>query len=356
MKRKIIRATAIAFMGLTLAGISFTAVEPTGKSLTAGITKATMVDLGEVSQIQVTQTDVAVTGTQNGTETNTQVQTTDSHYGYKNLGISVAEGNLNVRTEPSVSSAVAGKLPENGGCEVLEYAGEWIRISSGEVNGYVLGSYLLTGEQAVARAAEKAAEVAVVRTQTLNVRMEPNTECGILALMPEGETLEVSAHLDGWLQVSVDGETGYISSDYVETSVQLPKAVTLEEIRFGQGVSGTRSSLASYAVQFVGNPYVWGGTSLTKGADCSGFTMSVYRHYGISLPHSSKAQANCGTRIKASEAKPGDLFFYGSGRSISHVAIYIGNGKVVHASSPKSGIKISSSNYRKPICVVSLLD
>ncbi|MDE6980450.1 MAG: C40 family peptidase, partial [Lachnospiraceae bacterium] len=110
------------------------------------------------------------------------------------------------------------------------------------------------------------------------------------------------------------------------------------------------------ALQFVGNPYVYGGTSLTNGADCSGFTLSIFAKYGIYLPHSSAAQAGYGRRINASEAQPGDLFFYGSGSRISHVAIYIGNGQIVHASSRRTGIKISNAYYRSPICVVRLLD
>ena len=113
--------------------------------------------------------------------------------------------------------------------------------------------------------------------------------------------------------------------------------------------------LVSYACQFVGNPYVWGGTSLTRGADCSGFVMSVFANYGVSLPHSSGSQAGCGTSISASEAQPGDLFFYGNGSRINHVAIYIGNGQVVHASSPRTGIKISGAYYRNPVKVVRVL-
>ena len=119
---------------------------------------------------------------------------------------------------------------------------------------------------------------------------------------------------------------------------------------------GGGSSVAGYACQFVGNPYVWGGTSLTRGADCSGFVLSVFANYGISLPHSSVAQANCGRKISASEAQPGDLFFYGNGSRINHVAIYIGNGQVVHASSPKSGIKISGAFYRTPVKVVRVIN
>ena len=126
-------------------------------------------------------------------------------------------------------------------------------------------------------------------------------------------------------------------------------------MKYGQGVSNVRVDLVQYALQFVGNRYVWGGTSLTNGVDCSGFTMQVYRKYGISLPHSSRAQPGYGRKISASEAQPGDLFFYGSGSSIGHVAIYIGGGRVVHASNARDGIKISNAYYRSPICVVSYL-
>ena len=110
-------------------------------------------------------------------------------------------------------------------------------------------------------------------------------------------------------------------------------------------------AVVDYACQFVGNPYVWGGTSLTNGVDCSGFTMQILGKYGVSLPHSSSAQPGCGTIINSSDAQPGDLFFYGSGSSISHVAIYIGDGQIVHASNSRDGIKVSNAYYRTPICV-----
>ena len=116
-----------------------------------------------------------------------------------------------------------------------------------------------------------------------------------------------------------------------------------------------RVSLVNYACQFIGNPYVWGGTSLTNGADCSGFTMKIFAKYGISLPHKASLQATYGKKISSSEARPGDLFFYSGGGSINHVAIYIGNGQVVHASNPRSGIKISNAYYRTPARVVRLL-
>ena len=146
------------------------------------------------------------------------------------------------------------------------------------------------------------------------------------------------------------------SGTHPSSECQRVLADQLAEEMKALGVSDVRVSLVSYATQFVGNPYVWGGTSLTRGADCSGFVMSVFANYGISLPHSSRAQANCGTKISASDAQPGDLFFYGNGSSINHVAIYIGGGRVVHASSPKSGIKISGAYYRTPVKVVRVIN
>lgn len=276
-------------------------------------------------------------------------------YGYTNLGIANVEETLNVRETPSADSSMVGKMPKNAAGEILETLDGWYKIQSGDVTGYVSADYLITGEEAAARAEEVKQTIATVKTPTLNVREEPNTECSILALMPQGEELNVLEDLSGWVKVDLDNTNGFISKDYVDISVQLPKAMTMTEVRYGNGVSDVRVDLISYATQFVGNPYVWGGTSLTNGADCSWIYTFYFCKYGVYLHHSSKAQANCGTRISASEAKPGDLFFYGSGSSISHVAIYIGNGQIVHASSKKTGIKISNAFYRSPICVTRVL-
>ncbi len=277
-------------------------------------------------------------------------------FGYTNLGVANVDGNLNVREAPSTEASVVGKMPNNAGCEILGVEGEWTKISSGKVEGYVKSEYLLSGDVALARAEEVKQTIAKVTTTTLYVREQPNTDCTIITMMPEGEELEVLEVLDGWAKINVDSDEGYVSTDYVEISTELLKAMTMTEIRYGQGVSDVRVSLVQYATQFVGNPYVWGGTSLTRGADCSGFVLSVFANYGISLPHSSRAQANCGASISASEAQPGDLFFYSNGGGINHVAIYIGNGQVVHASSPKSGIKISNAYYRTPAKVVRIIN
>ena len=178
----------------------------------------------------------------------------------------------------------------------------------------------------------------------------------VLTSVPKGEELEVVEQLDGWVKVSIDGEDAYVSSDYVTVEEKLDTAVTMSELLYGQGVSDLRVDIVEYAKQFLGNKYVYGGSSLTKGTDCSGFTMSVYKHFGISLSHSSRAQANEGKKITAADLQPGDLIFYGgSSGSINHVAMYIGGGKVIHASSPKTGIKISNYTYRTPVKYVSII-
>lgn len=325
----------------------------TNSTVVSGATGAVSDYLGDAVTVaaEITETDTVMTAA--GQE---EENAAASGFGYTNLGVASVDGNLNVRAAAGTEAEVVGKMPNNAGCEILGVEGEWTKIQSGKVSGYVKSEYLLSGATAVARGEQVKQTIAKVTTTTLYVREQPNTECKIITDMPMGEELEVVEVLDGWVKINVDSDEGYVSSDYVEISTELPKAMTITEVRYGQGVSDVRVSLVQYATQFVGNPYVWGGTSLTRGADCSGFTLSVFRNYGISLPHSSVAQANCGARISASEAQPGDLFFYGNGSRINHVAIYIGNGQVVHASSPKSGIKISGAYYRTPVKVVRVIN
>lgn len=285
-----------------------------------------------------------------------QTPTAAQTCGYTNLGMSViSSGNLNIRQEASTDSEVVGILTNHNACELLEDAGDWYKVTSGKVTGYVSKQYLVTGDEAESIAEQEIKTVATVNTETLNVRAEKSTEAAVLSQVGNSEAFTVNSVADGWVEISVDDSVGYISQDYVTLAQALPTAKTIEQVKYGDGVSDVRASVVSYALQFVGNRYVWGGTSLEKGIDCSGFTMRILGKYGISLPHSSKAQPSYGTKIIASEAKPGDLFFYGSGRSISHVAIYIGNGQIVHASNKRDGIKVSNAYYRNPICVARYL-
>ena len=217
--------------------------------------------------------------------------------GYSLLGVVEAEdGYINIREEMSTDSEVVGKIRKDAICEVVSIEDGWCEIESGDIKGYISNDYLITGVDA-------------------NEKAE--------AMMAEGKELET--------------------------------AITMTEYRYGKGVTDIQMEICEYARQFVGNPYVWGGTSLTKGADCSGFTLSVYIKYGVSLPHSSKAQANCGTRIDVSEVQPGDLVFYG-GKNIHHVAMYIGNGQVVHAQSAKTGIVVTSMYYNTPTRAARILE
>lgn len=285
-----------------------------------------------------------------------QTPTAAQTCGYTNLGMSViSSGNLNIRQEASTDSEVVGILTNHNACELLEDAGDWYKVTSGKVTGYVNKQYLVTGDEAESIAEQEIKTVATVNTETLNVRAEKSTEAAVLSQVGNSEAFTVNSVADGWVEISVDDSVGYISQDYVTLAQALPTAKTIEQVKYGDGVSDVRASVVSYALQFVGNRYVWGGTSLENGVDCSGFTMRILGKYGISLPHSSRAQPSYGTKISASEAKPGDLFFYGSGRSISHVAIYIGNGQIVHASNKRDGIKVSNAYYRNPICVARYL-
>ena len=279
----------------------------------------------------------------------------NANWGYTNLGIANVSDNLNIRATAAEDGKLVGKLPKDAACEVLDMDDTWVHIKSGSVEGYVSLEYLLTGVPAKYKAEELAVTVAKVTTDGLNVRAEANTDSEVITLVAQGEELEVAAVEGDWVKVLLDDDEVYVAAEYVEVSAELSTAVTMTELLYGQGVSDVRVDICQYAKEFIGNPYVWGGTSLTKGADCSGFVMKVFQKYGVKLPRTSRTQANCGTTIKVSEAKPGDLIFYAKGKTINHVAIYIGNGQVVHASSPKTGIKISNVSYRTPFKAVRVL-
>ena len=279
-------------------------------------------------------------------------------WGYTNLGIAdVESGNLNVRQTPDLDGKLVGKMPKGSACEILSKTDDgWAYIISGDVEGYVSTEFLYSGADAKMRALELIRTVAVVNADSLKVRDEPSLDGAVLTQVPLGEELEVVEELGDWVKVKIDSDDAYVSAEFVSVEEKLDTAVTMSQLRYGQGVSDLRVDIVEYAKQFLGNPYVWGGTSLSKGADCSGFVLSVYKKFGISLSHSSKAQAGEGTKISANDLQPGDLIFYAnSSGSINHVAMYIGGGQVIHASSPSTGIKISNYKYRTPVKFVSIL-
>lgn len=152
-----------------------------------------------------------------------------------------------------------------------------------------------------------------------------------------------------------DAEEAEAEADSDEAEAEEEEAV--EEIEAAIEVENDlRSEIVTYALQFVGNRYKYGGTNPNTGVDCSGFTSYVMRHAaGVELPHSSGGQSRMGRVVSSSEMRPGDIISYGSGKRINHVALYIGNGQIVHASTEKTGIKVSRWNYRTPVRIVNVL-
>lgn len=178
-----------------------------------------------------------------------------------------------------------------------------------------------------------------------------NERFNMAGRLVHGETCEVLGSSDNnWIRIDTGSQQGYIKADKTVTLMEQTKEVVDRAVQ-------QRKQVISYATQFVGGRYVYGGNDPNTGVDCSGFTRYVMRNAaGIELPHSSIAQASYGKSVSYDQAQPGDLIFYGGKRYINHVAIYIGDGQVVHASTAKTGIKISTATYRNPVKVVRLLE
>ena len=304
---------------------------------------------------------------------------------YDNLVIFKKSGYMNVRSTPENKGDdnVIGKLTSKAAGDIIETLDGWYKIKSGTVTGYIAADpeLIATGQEAKDLAMQNATQMAIITTDVLNVRVEPNTDSKIWTQIVKDERYPVVDQQDGWVQIdlgSVDAEDGSQDGDekaYISTrdnNVEVRYALN-EAIKFtpakdsssgassdGSGSStkqSRRSQLVNYALQFVGNRYVWGGTSLTNGVDCSGFTMRVMEKFGVSLPHYSGSQAQMGKKVTSATMKPGDLIFYaGSNGKVNHVAIYIGNGRIVHAASRRSGIKISTWNYRTPAKIRNVID
>lgn len=323
---------------------------------------------------------------------------------YENIGIANVTNYVNIRRKPSENSKILGKLYSDSAATILAKKGDWYKVESGSVTGYIKAEFLTTGDEVDALAEKVGKRIATVNTTTLKVREKPNLDSIVLTLVPIEQELSVKKELDGWVKVSIDSDVkGFVSSEYVDLRTEFKEAESIEEEKArlereeaarrnqeeannnntssnsgatysnassssndnsssGSPSSGStstsskRSNIVNYALRFLGNPYVWGGTSLTSGADCSGFSQSVFRDNGISIPRTSRTQATGGRSVSISNLQPGDLIFYDRNGTINHVALYIGNGQVIHASSPETGIRISNYNYRQPVKAVSYID
>lgn len=293
---------------------------------------------------------------------------------YDQLVISKVNNYLNIRKDPSKNddTNVIGKFPGKAAGEILETLDGWYKIKSGPITGYITSDsqYVAVGQEARDLALEAADLTAIVQTDKLNVRAEPSTDAKVWTQISKEERYSVIDQLDGWVQIELDtGDSGdgessdkaYISTR--ENNVVVRYALT-EAIKFSpleeraNQQAALRSKVVNYGLKFVGGRYVWGGTNPNTGADCSGFVQYVMRNAaGISLPRTSREQAKVGRAVSSSEMLPGDLIFYtNSGGTVNHVAMYIGNGQIVHAASRRSGIRISTWNYRKPKTIRRVLN
>ncbi len=386
--------------GLTAGVASYTNnVVASASAPTAGVTSAVADVMLKGDETTTTDTDVA----------SNEAETVKS--AYADVAIAKVQDYVNVRAENNEDSEVLGKLYNNSAATVLETTDDgWYKISSGSVTGYVKSEYVVVGDDATVKSAGR--RVATVNTETLKVRTSADENSEVLGLVAgEDDLTVIDESADGWVGVSTEDGTGYVSSDYVsldteftyaeskeEEAARLAKeeaerkaaaeAAAKEEAKKNAASESNKSSKASneskkseaveetadeessssdssseesysapsgsngqavvdYACQFVGNPYVYGGSSLTNGTDCSGFVMSVYAQFGISLPHSSSALRSVGYGVSVDDMQPGDIICYSG-----HVAIYCGGNTIVHASNPSTGIKYTSpANYKTILAV-----
>lgn len=337
---------------------------------------------------------------------------------YANLGVSIADNYVNVRKEPTTDSEVVGKLYRGCAADILETLdGGWVKIKSGDVEGYIASDFLAIGDDAAAMVDKYATKYATVNTQTLRVRELQSTDSKILTLIPKGETYVVVNEYDEWVEILLGTDedtggnyTGFVNKEFVDISVEFQYAISIEEenrIKQEQAeaekaeeerkrklaeekaekeeaarkaeeaakeaknnnssddnndtapshsdsssLNELRNEVITYALKFVGNPYVWGGESLTHGADCSGFVQAIYADFGYSIPRVSRDQATHGQKVSESDLRPGDLIFYANSRgTVNHVAMYIGNGMIVQAANSRQGIITSSYKYRDIYCI-----
>ena len=301
---------------------------------------------------------------------------------YENVAVSTVNGDedyVNIRDAAGTAGVVVGKIYNHCAATIEETVeaedGTWYKIHSGSVEGYIKAEYFVTGDEAEALALEIGQMFGYVEEGGLRVRTEPNTTSDVITKLWSGETYTVLEQADGFVKLSLGDDdngnavTGYVAEQYMDVYIKFDKAVSLEEEKAQEEAakereeeaaaaanSSERDAIVAYAKQFIGNPYVWGGSSLTNGTDCSGFTRGVLGHFGYGLSRTSRAQAGDGRQVSLGSVQPGDLIFYASGGSIYHVALYIGGGRVIHAIDEAHGIGISSMYCMTPYCAVNVID
>lgn len=330
----------------------------------------------------------------------TQVQTTeessqDEESEYVNLAIADVTDYVNVRTEPNTDSEIVGKIYDGAVAQILSVAGEqddWFQIVSGNVEGYIKAEFFLYGDAAAEVIDEYVIRYAKIQADRLNVREEPSTDAERIGYIDNGEKVKILENLGDWLKVEyTEGKNGYVAAEYVTIVEEFVYAWTLEEEQaemdaqkileermnaqesevpeiLGQiefpATSYTsneelRKAIVDYALQYIGNKYVHGGSGLASGTDCSGFTCFVYADFGYPISRTPSGQyTGAGRSISYSEIQPGDIICYSTngGKSCTHVGLYIGDGQIVHSANSRKGVIISAADYSSIIGIRNVID
>ena len=260
----------------------------------------------------------------------------------------VTASSLRMRTWDSTTASVVTKLSQGTVVTVLDSLGDWYQVSYNDETGWVSSEYLTVSDFS-----DSLSTYGRVLADDVNVRSAPSTEADVVLSVKQYGYVSVKGFDSGWFYISCAGQSGYIRSDYLaltnnKSAASIP-AGSASKNGSTYTIDATVADLLEYAQSFLGVPYKYGGTT-SGGFDCSGFTMYIYKHFGISLPHSATSQLSYGIKVSLSELQPGDLVFFRdtnySTKAASHVGIYIGDSKFIHASSSRSGkyVIISSLN------------
>lgn len=321
------------------------------------------------------------------------LETVSEESEYADLAIANVRNYVNVRTEPSTDGTIVGKIYNGAVAQILSVAGEeddWFQVVSGNVEGYIKSEFFFYGDAAVEVIDNYVTRYAIVQADRLNVRKEPDINSSRVGYIDHGERVKILENLGEWLKVQyTDKATGYVAAQYVTVSEEFVYAKTLEEearelaekraleerkrVSEAQAAENTtitvtppnttystneelRQQIVDYAMQYLGNKYVHGGQSLSGGTDCSGFTSLIYKEFGYSISRTPAGQlSNAGRSISYSEIQPGDIICYGSSKC-THVALYIGDGQIIHAANSRKGVIIGQANYDNILGVKNVID
>lgn len=323
---------------------------------------------------------------------------------YADFAIADVDGYVNVRKEPNTEADIVGKISDGAVAQILSVAGEndeWFQIVSGNVEGYIKAEFFIYGDDAVEVIDQYVTKYAKVNVQQLNVRADKSADSEKIGYLEADDKVKLLEDCGEWLRIQYrEGKAGYVAAEYVSIVDEFVYGKTLEEEQKeledqrereereereeekreeekddddeddGGGVVNPpkddyttneelRRAIVNYAMQYLGHRYVHGGQSLAGGTDCSGFTMYVLLEFGIRIGRTPQSQyTSAGRAISYSEIQPGDIICYSGngGKSCTHVAFYIGDGKILHAANSRDGVKISSATYTDIYGVRNVID